>query len=80
MTSYQVNFSATLQRSEGGELLTPDGELIVYRYDDGDVDTIDANEPDLDKLHHALYDARECGEVPNVRVFILPNGGNITLD
>lgn len=80
MTTYQVNLTATLLSNEGNEMLTPDGELIVYQYDAGDVDTIDAMNPDMDMLYHALYDARECGWVPNVRVFILPNGGKITLD
>lgn len=55
--------------------LTLDGELLICRHDEGDCDTIDAAEPDMDHLSRALYAARECGELPPDQSYVtLPDG------
>lgn len=63
-----------------GQMLLPDGTPLFHRYPEGDYDSIDAMNPDMDQLYAALYDSRECGEVPNVSAFILPNGEEFNID
>lgn len=64
-----------------GFMTLHDGTLLLRQYPQGDYDTIDAANPDLENLRRALYDARECGEVPaDVSIFILPDGSTINID
>jgi hypothetical protein len=63
-----------LKADEYGQITLYDGTLLVRIYPAGDCDTIDAANPDMENLRHALYAARECGEVPpDVSIFILPD-------
>jgi len=38
------------------------GDLLLVRYPEGDCDSIDASNPDMTNLKHALYDERECSD------------------
>lgn len=72
--------SNVLRAASNGQMLLPDGTPLFHRYPEGDYDDIKAHEPNLSHLYKALFDARECGEVPNVSVFILPNGEEFNID
>lgn len=66
---------------ESGLLTLPNGDLLICRYDEGDCDTINAAEPDLNNLRRALFDARECGEIPSdCSIVMLPFGGTFDID
>ena len=48
---------------------------LVYFHPSGDVDTIQADKPDLTKLAAALYDEREQGNIAsNCKAARLPDG------
>lgn len=51
------------------------GELLIVQYQEGDYDTISANNTDIELLKRALYD--ECEMSDNIShddEFVLPNG------
>ena len=55
--------------------------ILIYHYAAGDIDTIDANNPNMDHLRSALYDCRETGLIPhNTQAFTLPNGTTHNID
>jgi hypothetical protein len=54
--------------------------LLLCRYDAGDCDTIRWPRPQVKRLRSALFDARETGQIPDVRTVLLPNGTIFTID
>ena len=73
--------SNVLKADEHGFMMLPNGLLLVREYPEGDYDTIDAANPNLDNLRHTLYEARECGLVEaDASIFLLPDGRTINID
>jgi hypothetical protein len=72
--------SNVLRADSRGNMLFPNGDPMMHRYMAGDYDDIKATDTNLSHLCRALYDARECGGVPDVSVFILPNGEEFNVD
>jgi hypothetical protein len=72
--------AVNLIADEFGFVCLPDGGLLICHHPEGDVDTINAKDPDIKNLRRALYDCRECGLIePNVEVFVLPDGSTLKL-
>ena len=58
-----------------GGCLSLNGDVLIYWYKGGDVDTIAWPHPNKVHLRAALYDAREMGGIPsNVDSVTLPSG------
>ncbi len=55
------------------------GYVLVYRYKEGDCDTISWPNPDRKQLASILYDEIECGNLTE-RVVLLPNGDKFEVD
>lgn len=66
--------------ADDGLMTLPDGTLLVRQYPEGDCDTIDAANPNLENLRWALYDARECGLAEDGSIFLLPDGSTFNID
>lgn len=54
--------------------------VLLYYYPEGDVDTINAKNPNLDHLASALYDCRESGLIPSdTTLAMLPDGSTVII-
>jgi hypothetical protein len=55
--------------------------ILVYRYPEGDCDTISWPNPNEDHLRSCLFDARETGMIPgDTRKVLLPDGSEFSID
>ena len=63
-----------------GTLFLPNKTILLVRYASGDVDTISTENPNVENLRNALYDAREMGEIPNVPAVYLPCGKEFRIE
>ena len=58
----------------------PNDKVLIYFYDQGDVDTIRADKPNMDHLFSALYGEREMGNIPSdTETVYLPCGKEIDM-
>ena len=72
MTHLSVNEDSNLEVN---------GELIIFFYPSGDVDTFTwGKEINKQKLAAALFDAREMGYMPNEEEVLLPDGEVFHID
>jgi hypothetical protein len=57
-------------------------EILIYRYPDGDCDTIGwpLRDDQRGLLASALFDERECGTIPQVESVFLPDGEKFNID
>ena len=54
--------------------------VLLYYYPEGDVDTINSKNPNLDHLASALYTSRESGLIPSdTTLAILPDGSTVII-
>lgn len=57
------------------EYYNGDDPGLIFHYPEGDVDTIDVNNPNMEQLESCLYDHREMGLLPSdCSTVELPNG------